>query len=118
MKDTGNDHHELAKLPQGKLQLAKQRWLGDRPQLLGILPTLWFWQDTNNWKRVRGLIGVTVGITCMTLGMVGPGILTSAGMVGPGILTGAVIGGGTVILVTGIIERIVRSRAKRRKPFT
>jgi hypothetical protein len=45
----------------------RERHLLERPQLLGILPTWWFWNDRENWRLVRWPFAVFVFISALVL---------------------------------------------------
>ena len=84
-------------------ELEPHRALLDHPQLLGILPTMWFWQDKSNWRLIRwpfvAILWVAIAIVVsfdFPLWVVGVTV------------------GGTLMLILGLIERYIRTAAKRR----
>ena len=84
------------------------RWLMDRPQPLGILPTYWFWRRIENYRLIRWLPVSVYAIVC-TINIILPLSL------GP-VLAGT-INGFAMILSVGVAERFIRARAKQRKFF-
>jgi hypothetical protein len=82
----------------------EQRHLLDHPQPLGILPTLWFWNDRANWRRVSWAFG--------TLGF----IITIAvffSHLHP--LIAGLVAGLTMALAIGLLEKYVRHQAVKRR---
>jgi hypothetical protein len=76
-----------------------QRWLADRPQRLGILPTWWFWNDRRNWRLIMWLVIPTMLVVAATVDLLGVGTLALA-------LTPALV----VTVSLGLIERTIRRR--------
>ncbi len=71
------------------------------PQILGIIPTWWFWSDENNWWLVRGPASVLVGVVAF--------IVAVSGL--PPLLAGltAIC---TFVLAIGLLERYIRRHAQ------
>jgi hypothetical protein len=75
------------------------RWLADRPQPLGLLPTWWFWNERRNWRLIMGLVIPTMLVVTAIVDLLGAGTLALA-------LTPALV----VTGMLGLIERYVRGR--------
>ncbi len=87
---------------------ARERYLMDRPQALWILPTMWFWNDPANWRRVRALVAVATVLVSLGVGALQLGWLV-----------GGLLGGGSVFLILGLVERYIRRQALvRRRELT
>lgn len=75
------------------------RWLADRPQRLGILPTWWFWNERRNWRLIMGLVIPTMLTVTAVVDLLGGGLLGLA-------LTPALV----VTAMLGLVERHIRRR--------
>lgn len=93
------------------LQLAKTetrevpaRYLLDRPQRLGIIPTWWFWQDKANWRiaRVPVLLIMEAAVLAVLL----------AGLSLPYYVL-ALIPTLVLMLTLGLLERYIRRRTTK-----
>jgi hypothetical protein len=82
----------------------RERYLLDRPQRLGILPTWWFWNDRKNWRLVRWPFAIAVAALVFTLG-----VLSLPLPLELGILLG------TYVLALGSVEKYVRRQAMKRR---
>lgn len=78
----------------------RRRYLMDRPQKLGVLPTMSFWNDKANWKHVR--VPMAVLAASVTIGI---GVLS----LGP--LLSGLLGGATLVAAIGGTERYIRAKA-------
>lgn len=75
-----------------------------RPQRLGILPTLSFWNRRENWRPVRyPMAGVAVGAMAVNQ------------LVDPPLLIGGLTTGLAVYLSIGVMERVLRWGLSRRR---
>lgn len=77
-----------------------QRSLLARPQRLGVLPTMWFWQDAQNWRLVRVPFVVLLVTTTLILMLVEAPVW--AVLLLPSV---------PFLLALGLLERYVRARA-------
>ncbi len=77
-----------------------------RPQRLGVLPTLSFWHDRDNWALVRVPVAVGMGALVFVL-------LSFAG--GLPWYVGALIPALALTLALGLLERYIRARALQRR---
>jgi hypothetical protein len=84
--------------------LVERRYLLERPQLLGIIPTRWFWRDMENWRLVRWPFGIFVAIMVVVLSLGSPHPIVAG-----------LIAGGTVFLAQGLLERYIRKQALKRR---
>lgn len=81
--------------------MTESKYLVAHPQMLGIIPTWWFWSDHENWWLVRGPASVLVGVVAFVVAISGlPPLL--AGLA-------AVV---TFILAIGLLERYIRRHAR------
>lgn len=78
----------------------RRRYLMDRPQKLGVLPTMSFWNDKANWKHVKAPMAVLAA--CVTIGI---GVLS----LGP--LLSSLLGTAALVAAIGGTERYVRAKA-------
>jgi hypothetical protein len=79
----------------------EQRFLLDRPQRLGILPTRWFWDE--NWHLVRWGFGALAAVTYLVLSLISPHPIV-----------GGLIAGAVIVLANGLLEKYVRRQAMKR----
>lgn len=87
-----------------ELQAAERRYLLERPQWLGIVPTPRFWRDTENWRLVRWPFAIFSAVLVIVLSLIGPHPLVAG-----------LIAGGTLALVLGSFERYIRKQAMNRR---
>jgi hypothetical protein len=81
--------------------MTESKTLVAEPQLLGIIPTWWFWSDQANWWLVRGPAAILVGVVAFVAAVSGlPPLL--AGIV-------AVV---TFVTAIGLLERYIRRHAQ------
>ncbi len=76
----------------------------DRPQTLWILPTMWFWNDRANWQHVRVFVALSTVL-----------ISFGVGALQLGWLVGGLLGGGSVFLILGLVERYIRWQVMARR---
>lgn len=81
---------------------SERPFLSAKPQRLGILPTWWFWKHKDNWKLVRALFAVVAGIAVVTVSVLDL----------PPAVAGFLVSM-TIYMGVGLLERHVRSKAKR-----
>lgn len=88
----------------------KPRVYLDKPQRLGILPTLGFWNQPEVWRLIGPVMAVFVGVWTVAISALYSGALS--------LWTLALIGGGGPLLMIGLIERYVRRRMRQRAELT
>jgi hypothetical protein len=86
------------------MQTKHERYLLERPQPLGILPTRWFWNDRENWRQVRWMFGLLAMGTVMLLSVTSLPLLASV-LIAPSV----------IILANGLLERYIRRKALERR---
>jgi hypothetical protein len=86
------------------VQHSEERYLLDRPQRFGILPTWWFWRDRKNWRMVGWGFGIIAAVTNVILAIVQPHPLI-----------GGLVAGLVIILANGLLEKYVRRQAVKRR---
>ncbi|MFO7563053.1 MAG: hypothetical protein R6X02_10460 [Enhygromyxa sp.] len=86
------------------LQPKRERYLLERPQPLGILPTRWFWNERENWREVGWMFGLLAMGTVMLLSFISLPPLASV-LLAPSV----------IILANGLLERYIRRKALERR---
>jgi hypothetical protein len=78
-----------------------------KPQLLGILPTWWFWGDPENWELVaRPLMPIYVVTTMVAL------------FVMPHPMLALIAPTAVLVLLLGVLERYIRRQVRKRRELT
>lgn len=92
-----------------KPTMLMRRSLDERPQLLGFLPTIWFWNDTTSQQLLRPL---------STVVMVPMGVLTVFLTVWSGVSIWFWLSFQAVIsfIMMGVVERFIRKQLRLRAP--
>jgi hypothetical protein len=78
----------------------------DRPQPLGIWPTLRFWNQPDVWRHVAPFMAVLAPAWALTVGIALSGMLPLWML--------AILGGLGTVLILGLIERLIRRRMRQR----
>jgi Flp pilus assembly protein TadB len=92
----------LATMADDKLQKIDDcRSLVSRPQLLGVLPTWWFWRGAENWRLVRAPAAGLALTAVIAVSLAGFSPLSAA--------VAALL---TAVFGVGLFERYIRRRTK------
>ena len=75
-----------------------------KPQRLGILPTMSFWNNKENWRPVRWPMGAAAGVLYVV------GLSLPISPLGMGLFCG-----GSMYFLIGITERLLRRHLMRRR---
>jgi hypothetical protein len=81
-----------------------QKSLLAEPQPFGILPTWWFWNDRETWRRVGWGFAILI-----------PLITVVAMMFAPSVLAAVVVSSLISVLTLGALEKYVRHHAAKRQ---
>lgn len=80
------------------------RHLLDRPQRLGVLPTWWFWNDRENWRKVGWAFAILAAAMNIVLMVIDPPLLIGLAIISV-----------VMVLAIGVLEKYVRRQALRRR---
>ena len=83
-----------------------ERYLLDRPQRFGILPTWWFWQDKANWRIARVPVLLIMEAAVLAVLLLGLSLPYYAIALVPTF---------ALIFTLGLLERYIRRRATKRR---
>lgn len=82
-------------------RVAKPKYLVDRPQRLGMMPTWWFWNDRDNWRLVRAPFAMLAAVAVVAVNLLDLPIALAA-----------IVASAAIFLAMGVLERFVRRKAK------
>lgn len=98
---TVND--ELQTVDQGT---SEAKYLLDRPQRMGILPSYWFWNRKENYQHIRWPQAIMAGLLIFIWGIIPKELPLWLSALVPGV---------AIVLALGLFERYIRRRAIARR---